>query len=794
MTDVIRPANGQAANAQSSSITWQDPHGTSGYDAAIGERNLVASQSGQARAWPKRPGSGAVHPAGWFLPTDDGEAAPPFRSGTEPARSDEAGRALWPWTFPAGSRPVPVVGPTESLRGRAADAPVAAAPVALAAAVLDPAPPSSWQLAQEVWQECGVAWERTAPELADSDPEPEADAWPGYADPEDPEPSVYEQAVYEQAVCEPSAADPPFAGPALEPDDVAPPETWFTGVGPADARLAAPAADPWAAAQLTSDDDSVRRPVFRPSQPPQNPARPQPIGADLAPDDALRPGPAWREYPPDGFPGQAWPAGSARMPLGAPVALDPQAPDWAGLADPDPDDAAALGWVGGAAQGEPGELFRAWQGSVNQAAAARGSWAVPKRARSASRRRRAVRAAAIGVPVAVIVAVGAGAVTILTGKANMMLAVRADTGAASPAATGSSAAGAGARPSTGSVPPAFVGATLPGYPGQRGAVTVASMTAAAGATLAVGTADGHPAIWRRASNGSWTLESAGTLTAVTGSAGLTSVADGPAGWIAVGATSTGRATEPVVLASADGVRWQPVASLAAQAGAGTEFLGAAASRSGYVVAGRQMIGGRTFAVLWYSADLRSWTSDSNDGLDGRLAASTANAVTATDHGFVAVGSHGADQAMWVSSDGRHWQLDYVSTLDGAASATLNSVVAAGSTVVAGGYAATRSGDTPVVVVSADGGGHWRQVALQAPDGLGLITALTATPGGFTAAGLAGRSGSQRAVTWTSPDGQAWSAPAQAPGTEITALAVTGGTVAGTAEQGSAPTLVRLPAP
>ena len=344
------------------------------------------------------------------------------------------------------------------------------------------------------------------------------------------------------------------------------------------------------------------------------------------------------------------------------------------------------------------------------------------------------------------------------------------------------------------MPPAFVGAILPGYQGQRGAVTVASMMTAAGVTLAVGTADGHPAIWHRAPNGSWTLESAATLSAVAGSAGLTSVARGPAGWIAVGATSTGRATEPVVLASADGVRWQPVASLAAQAGAGTEFLGAAAGRAGYVVAGRQMIGGRTFAVLWYSADLRDWTSENNDGLDGRLAASTANAVTATDHGFVAVGSHGADQSMWVSSDGRHWQLDYVSTPDGAASATLSSVVASGATVVAGGYAATRAGDIPVVVVSADGGGHWRQVMLQAPDGLGLITALTAAPGGFTAAGVAGRDGAQHAVTWTSPDGLAWSAPAQATGSEITALTVTGSTVAGTAEQDSAPTLVRLPAP
>ncbi len=521
---------------------------------------------------------------------------------------------------------------------------------------------------------------------------------------------------------------------------------------------------------------------------PESPPRDYPRQAGRA----QRPGPAWSEYPPDGFPGQAWPAGSGRAPLGAPVALDPQAPESADLTEPfgmaRPDGAAAPGWSGGAPFSEPDELFRAWQGSVNEAAAARGPWSVPRRAASASRRRRALQAAAIGVPVAVIVTVGAGALMMLTGKANDMLAVRADTGAASPAATatGTSGTQAAARPTSGGVPPAFVSAALSGYPGQRGTVTVTSMMAAAGLTLAVGTADGHPAIWRRASNGSWTLESAASLSAVAGSAGLTSVTHGPAGWIAVGSTSDGRSTEPVVLASADGVRWQPVASLAAAAGAGTEFLGAAAGRSGYVVVGRQMVGSRTFAVLWYSADLRSWTADNNDGLDGRLAASTANAIAATAGGFVAVGSHGADQAMWVSSDGRHWSLDYVAVPAGAASATLRSVAASGTRVVAGGYAATPAGDIPVAVASTDDGGEWRQIVLQAPDGLGVVTALTATPDGFTAAGIVGRSGSQQTVTWTSPDGLAWSRPTQAADGEITALALTGTTVAGTAEQGANP--------
>ena len=78
-------------------------------------------------------------------------------------------RALWPWMFPTGSRHVPVVGPTEALRDRAGG-PGWRRRRARSPAVLDPAQRSSWQLAQEVWQESGVTWERTVPELADVDP------------------------------------------------------------------------------------------------------------------------------------------------------------------------------------------------------------------------------------------------------------------------------------------------------------------------------------------------------------------------------------------------------------------------------------------------------------------------------------------------------------------------------------------------------------------------------------------------------------------------------------------------
>ncbi len=146
----------------------------------------MAPQSGETSAWPKRPG--AASPAGWFL-LADGEAAPPFRPGMEPARSDDTAAAsgaddddandddrdgacytdpqptslqpvsaLWPSSFQNGSRRIPVVGPTEALHGRAGG-PGMAVPKGAVPGLLDPQQRSGWQLAQQVWQESGAVWE-----------------------------------------------------------------------------------------------------------------------------------------------------------------------------------------------------------------------------------------------------------------------------------------------------------------------------------------------------------------------------------------------------------------------------------------------------------------------------------------------------------------------------------------------------------------------------------------------------------------------------------------------------------
>jgi hypothetical protein len=418
--------------------------------------------------------------------------------------------------------------------------------------------------------------------------------------------------------------------------------------------------------------------------------------------------------------------------------------------------------------GEPDELYRAWQGSVRQAARAPG----PRM--TAAGRRRAWQVVRVGVPVAVLVTVGAGALMMLTGKTNEMLASR----------------GSQSAPDAGGSPAAFAG-----YPGQHGTVTVNSIAAAGAIRLAVGAADGHPAIWRRAADGSWTLISASSsaVSQRPGMESLLSVAHGPAGWIAVGAADSQGSQQPVVLTSADGATWQAVNSTAFTA-PGISVMGVTASQNGYVVVGKQVSNGRTFAAMWWSGDLRNWTGGSNGGLDGRLESSVVYAVGATATGFVAAGTHGGCHTIWTSADGKNWSVYDVPRPPGTTDALLQQVAVNGTRVVTAGYVVDKAGDAPVVVVSADGGKTWRQILLSAPGGVGAVAALTAAGNGFVAAGMAGPAGAQHAVTWSSPDGITWSAATPVSAGQITALSAVGAVVSGAAQRGAEPSVVTFAAP
>ena len=432
--------------------------------------------------------------------------------------------------------------------------------------------------------------------------------------------------------------------------------------------------------------------------------------------------------------------------------------------------------------GEPDELFRAWQGSVRQATERRGTWPATRPAGAAARRRRSWQAARIGVPAAVIVTVGAGALMMLTGRANEMLAQRASSGPLTSAAPGASAslgiAGLGA------------GATLTGYPGEHGAAVVAALGSAGGTLMAVGYANGHPAVWRHAAGGAWSLVSATLFGGLTGH--LTSVTHGPAGWIAVGSAIEGGSAAPVAFWSSDGVSWSPLLALTAHAGAGAQFLGVASGPGGYVVVGRQGTGAAAYASFWRSANLTEWAGGASNATSGTVAA----AAVAVGNGFVAVGAAANCHAIWTSADGRQWTEHDLPKPSGATSATLQSVAAAaGGRFVAAGFATAGAVNVPLVVTSAGAGAPLTQVVLGANGAAATVTGVTATSGGFVAVGLAGPAGERHAVEWTSRDGLAWSAAtplASAGSSEITALTTSGAVAAGTAQRSAGPTVLTIP--
>ena len=187
-------------------------------------------------------------------------------------------------------------------------------------------------------------------------------------------------------------------------------------------------------------------------------------------------------------------------------------------------------------------------------------------------------------------------------------------------------------------PPALAMTSFAGYacrPALPGApkLAVKAIASAGGERLAVGSADGYPAIWKQVPSGSWTLVTApGDLPAQSVPETLTTVTHGPAGWLAVGVPG------PVVLASANGTTWRPAAGkIVADLGKITAVSAAAGPR-GYVILGRLAVqGGACVADVWWSADLTNWKRAHD--VNGTNGSSQTLAVAALADGFVSVGSH-----------------------------------------------------------------------------------------------------------------------------------------------------------
>src|SRR5581483_648487 len=265
--------------------------------------------------------------------------------------------------------------------------------------------------------------------------------------------------------------------------------------------------------------------------------------------------------------------------------------------------------------------------------------------------------------------------------------------------------------------------------GQAPELAVTALAASGTEQIAVGSANGYPAIWRKTGGGAWTLVTRPGQFGTKGLATLTSVTHGPAGWLAVGSEPS-RST--LLLTSPDGVSWRTVGGTAVLAAA--DLLAAAAGPAGYVVAGQS-------GQVWFSKDLTTWAHVTGLGQVTGLAAGS--------HGFAAVGTAGRQPAVWTSADGKAWTRTGLSP----AGATLRVVATVGNRIVVMG---ANAAGAPLAMLSVNDGATWQPVALPVT-GLSapVVTALAAEGTGFTALGESG----QQLVSWASADGAVWTTAA-----------------------------------
>jgi hypothetical protein len=314
-------------------------------------------------------------------------------------------------------------------------------------------------------------------------------------------------------------------------------------------------------------------------------------------------------------------------------------------------------------------------------------------------------------------------------------------------------------------------AAIPG--GLVPELAVNGLAADGGQMVAVGSADGYPAVWHRSSGGSWSLVTSPSLAAelAGGLTALTSVTHGAAGWLAVGGPG------PVLLTSPDGTNWRPLGGPITRDLAGASAVTAAASPAGYVIA-RTTQGGGT-PDIWWSQDLRRWTHATS--MNFTSGSSRVLAAAADGRGFLAVGSHDHQPAVWATSDGGSWTAIVLGLPAGASSAVLEHVAVSGNRVVALGQQQRPGGTVPLAEMSANGGTSWQVVPFPQPGPGTAVTALTADPGGgFTAAAQYGAAGQRQAAAWTSPGGAGWT---QSQGSALTGSGVS--EIAGLAPAGSA---------
>lgn len=166
------------------------------------------------------------------------------------------------------------------------------------------------------------------------------------------------------------------------------------------------------------------------------------------------------------------------------------------------------------------------------------------------------------------------------------------------------------------------------------------------------TAQKTASFWRSSDGVAWVRASAqlpAGASEVTGMAAL-----GPSSLVAVGISGDERRGSAAVWRSTDeGTSWQSVTSPTFLSG---RMLAVAASGTGVAAVGERQ--DQTGAASWFSADGSTWVASSGGGLDNGGLQMVMTAVALGDSGFVAAGwrtdAGNGSAVVWRSADGRTW--------------------------------------------------------------------------------------------------------------------------------------------
>jgi hypothetical protein len=165
-----------------------------------------------------------------------------------------------------------------------------------------------------------------------------------------------------------------------------------------------------------------------------------------------------------------------------------------------------------------------------------------------------------------------------------------------------------------------------------------------------------------------------------------------------------------------------------------------------------------FPALWSSQDGGSTWARAAGATAATLQRAGNQQLTAVAHGnagWVAVGgaspaAPGHPVVVGSADGGRHWTAE-----DGAPGLAGNNLVTASVAAGAGGYAIVgwqaAGGHSTAMAWYSTGLTGWQQAVVSATGGDTQLTAVTATRGGFVAAGSAGA----RPAVWVSPNGKVW---------------------------------------